>query len=250
MDFMYNYFQNFNDERNNTSSPSHSNSNSNKKKSSAEDDYDAKKSMTSTTKGRKMSIGIYSVKSGGSVETIQMGNNAQIFTQTFNYRGQVVAIKRLNIDMKKYPKLELSRKLLMEFKTMKDLQHDHITRFAGACVDPPNYCIVTEYCPKGSLEDILENEKIKLDKMMKYSLLHDLVKGMYFLHSSEIKSHGKLKTSNCVVDSRFVLKVTDFGLAELHAMEDPTAEDLESHRYYKSKSRELSNLSECCKTVL
>lgn len=72
--------------------------------------------------------------------------------------------------------MELSRSLLMEFKRMKDLQHDHITRFAGACVDAPHYCIVTEYCPKGSLEDILENEKIKLDKMMKYSLLHDLVK--------------------------------------------------------------------------
>lgn len=49
-------------------------------------------------------------------------------------------------------------------------------RFTGACVDFPNYCIVTEYCPKGSLEDILENDKIELDKMMKYSLLHDLVK--------------------------------------------------------------------------
>lgn len=88
----------------------------------------------------------------------------------------MVAIKNLSIDSKKFPKLELSRSLLMEFKRMKDLQHDHITRFAGACVDPPHYCIVTEYCPKGSLEDILENEKIKLDKMMKYSLLHDLVK--------------------------------------------------------------------------
>lgn len=92
----------------------------------------------------------------------------------------MVAIKMLNIDPKKYPKLEFSRSLLMEFKQMKDLQHDHITRFFGACVDCPHYCIVTEYCPKGSLEDILENEKIKLDKMMKYSLLHDLVKVIIF----------------------------------------------------------------------
>uniref|UniRef100_A0A914S5I0 guanylate cyclase n=1 Tax=Parascaris equorum TaxID=6256 RepID=A0A914S5I0_PAREQ len=120
--------------------------------------------------------------------------------------GTIVAVKKLNIDPKKYPKLELSRALLMEFKRMKDLQHDHITRFTGACVDCPHYCLVQEYCPKGSLEDILENEKIELDKMMKYSLLHDLVKGMYFLHSSYVGSHGKLKSSNCVVDSRFVLK--------------------------------------------
>ena len=38
------------------------------------------------------------------------------------------------------------------------------------------YFKVTEYCPKGSLEDILENEKLNFDKMMIYSLLHDLVK--------------------------------------------------------------------------
>ncbi|VDM73558.1 unnamed protein product, partial [Strongylus vulgaris] len=80
------------------------------------------------------------------------------------------------------------------------------SRFTGACLDAPNWCIVTEYCPKGSLEDILENDQIKLDNMMKYSLLHDLVKGLYFLHNSEIRSHGRLKSSNCVVDSRFVLK--------------------------------------------
>jgi len=70
--------------------------------------------------------------------------------------------------------------------------------------------------------------------MMKYSLLHDLVKGMHYLHGSLIRTHGRLKTSNCVVDSRFVLKVTDFGLAELHAMEDIKEDELESHAYYRS----------------
>ncbi|KAI6229014.1 Guanylate cyclase [Aphelenchoides fujianensis] len=172
-------------------------------------------------------------RSGGSVETIAMQHNAQIFTRTASYRGTMVAIKDLHINDKRYPKLELSRKLLLEFKQLKDLQHDHITRFAGACVDPPHYCIVTEYCPKGSLEDILENEKIQLDRMMKYSLLHDLVKGCYFLHNSEVKFHGRLKTSNCVVDGRFVLKVTDFGLLDLRAMEEVTPEEDGEPRFYR-----------------
>lgn len=100
------------------------------------------------------------MQSGGSVETIQLQNNAQIFTKTAMYKGTMVAIKMLNLDPKKYPKLELPRSLLIQLKEMKDLQHDHLTRFCGACVDAPNYCIVTEYCPKGSLEDILENEKV------------------------------------------------------------------------------------------
>lgn len=56
---------------------------------------------------------------------------------------------------------------------------------------------------------------------------------MYFLHNSEIRYHGRLKTSNCVVDSRFVLKVTDFGLFELHSMEEITSEQMNSHAYHR-----------------
>lgn len=53
------------------------------------------------------------------------------------------------------------------------------------------------------------------------------------MHNSEIKYHGRLKTSNCVVDSRFVLKVTDFGLMSLRLLEE--VEDAESHAFYRSK---------------
>lgn len=35
---------------------------------------------------------------------------------------------------------------------MRDIQFNHLTRFIGACIDPPNICIVTEYCPRGSLQ--------------------------------------------------------------------------------------------------
>lgn len=38
------------------------------------------------------------------------------------------------------------------FLQMRDVQNEHLTRFIGACIDPPNMCIITEYCPRGSLQ--------------------------------------------------------------------------------------------------
>ncbi|XP_029439074.1 atrial natriuretic peptide receptor 2 [Rhinatrema bivittatum] len=136
----------------------------------------------------------------------------QIFANTGHFKGNVVAIKHVN---KK--RIELTRQVLFELKHMRDVQFNHLTRFIGACIDPPNICIVTEYCPRGSLQDILENDSINLDWMFRYSLINDIVKGMSFLHTSIIGSHGSLKSSNCVVDSRFVLKITDYGLASFRS---------------------------------
>ena len=105
---------------------------------------------------------------------------------------------------------------------MKNLQHNHLVTFIGACLESGNSAsfIVTEYCPKRSLQDILKNNEIQLDWMFRYSLMHDIIKGMSYLHASEIHVHGNLKSSNCVVDSRFVLKITDFGL---HSLRQPTS---------------------------
>ncbi|RXM30225.1 Atrial natriuretic peptide receptor 2 [Acipenser ruthenus] len=139
----------------------------------------------------------------------------QLFAKTGYFKGNLVAIKHVS---KK--RIELTRQVLFELKHMRDVQFNHLTRFIGACIDPPNICIVTEYCPRGSLQDILENESINLDWMFRYSLINDIVKGMAFLHNSYIGSHGSLKSSNCVVDSRFVLKITDYGLASFRSSND------------------------------
>uniref|UniRef100_A0A8B9EWW9 Atrial natriuretic peptide receptor 2 n=1 Tax=Amazona collaria TaxID=241587 RepID=A0A8B9EWW9_9PSIT len=150
----------------------------------------------------------------------------QIFANTGHFKGNVVAIKHIN---KK--RIELTRQVLFELKHMRDIQFNHLTRFIGACIDPPNICIVTEYCPRGSLQDVLENESINLDWMFRHSLINDIVKGMAFLHNSIIGHHGSLKSSNCVVDSRFVLKITDYGLASFRSPCD--GED--THALYAKK---------------
>ncbi|KAK3771570.1 hypothetical protein RRG08_005585, partial [Elysia crispata] len=111
--------------------------------------------------------------------------------------GAILAIKPITRTH-----ISITKSLLMEIKRMKDVQNDHLVRFHGVCIDIPNQSILTEYCPKGSLQtrdralsnekstgrfdteycskrslqDVLENEQIKLDWMFRYSIMQDIVR--------------------------------------------------------------------------
>jgi guanylate cyclase len=164
-----------------------------------------------------------------SVTSYESRGGLQVFATTAQYRGVVVRIKELTFSRKK----DISRDVMKEMRLLRELRHDNINSFIGACVEPTSLLLVTDYCAKGSLYDIIENEDIKLDKMFIASLVHDLIKGMLYIHNSMLVCHGNLKSSNCVVTSRWVLQVTDFGLAEMrHCAEN---DSIGEHQYYRSK---------------
>lgn len=143
----------------------------------------------------------------------------QIFTNVAVYKSTVVAVKKL-----RKTQVCISRAILMELKEVYDLQHPNINRFIGACVDSPNIWILTQYCNKGSLQDVLNNEKMKLDWMFQISFASDIARGMCFLHKSSIGCHGDLKSCNCVIDSRWVCKITDVGLEKFKGGQSPDPE--------------------------
>jgi hypothetical protein len=72
---------------------------------------------------------------------------------------------------------------------MRDLRHDNLNGFIGACTDPPNICIVTEYCARGSL-------KVSLTHCCMSSLLRLLAELQYC-------ARGSLKVSltHCCMSS-------------------------------------------------
>uniref|UniRef100_A0A3Q1CM92 Guanylate cyclase n=1 Tax=Amphiprion ocellaris TaxID=80972 RepID=A0A3Q1CM92_AMPOC len=94
---------------------------------------------------------------------------------------------------------------------LREMRHENLNLYLGLFVDSGIFALVVEHCPRGSLADLLADSNMRLDWMFKSSLLMDLIKGMKYLHLRGL-SHGRLKSTNCLVDGRFVLKITDYGL--------------------------------------
>ncbi|KAL1492644.1 hypothetical protein ABEB36_010873 [Hypothenemus hampei] len=178
------------------------------------------------TKDRRSSI--HSLLPSKELDEMSLVGDKQLFAEIGYYKCIRVAIKKLP-DIK----IDLKQKQLYELKIMKDLSNDNLVKFYGACIDNPHNCLLIEYCPRGSLQDILENPQYNLDWSFRMSLIMDIAKGMHYLHGTYIKSHGALKSSNCLVDSRFVLKISDFGLHFLRGNEKSESIDEDSYEYWK-----------------
>ncbi|CAH1775514.1 unnamed protein product [Owenia fusiformis] len=146
------------------------------------------------------------------------------------YKGYTVHLKSIKVDG---AVLSLNKTDYEEMKIMKECNHENINPFFGICMDAKNSCsIVTLFCPKRSLEDIINNSDVKLDFLFKHSFLVDLIEGIHYLHCTKLASHGSLKSSNCLIDGRWQLKISDYGLHDLH-LACKTAQGEDSEYYAK-----------------
>ena len=119
------------------------------------------------------------------------------------------------IYVKKFIRFEPKNATQTELKHFRDLRHENVNHLCGFFIDTDCAGLIYDYAQRGSLYDLLQRKEYNLDETFKFSLLTDLVKGMKFLHRSNVKIHGRLKSTNCVVDGRFTLKITDYSLFKI-----------------------------------
>uniref|UniRef100_A0A8C2DV67 Guanylate cyclase n=1 Tax=Cyprinus carpio TaxID=7962 RepID=A0A8C2DV67_CYPCA len=104
----------------------------------------------------------------------------------------------------------------IELNALLRIDYYNLTKFYGTAKFDCGVFGVFEFCERGSLRYVL-NDKISypdesfMDLEFKISVMYDIAKGMSYLHSSNVGVHGRLKSTNCVVDNRMVVKITDFG---------------------------------------
>ncbi|CAF3566678.1 unnamed protein product, partial [Adineta steineri] len=151
----------------------------------------------------------------------------QIFCPAGNLRHTCVAIRKY-----KHKHFQLTRRIREQVRLVRTLNHNNICKFMGASLSPNEVIIYMEYMPKGSLRDVLQNEKIPITWPFRFSFAMDILNGLSYIHSRHI-IHGRLNSSNCVVDQRLTIKITDYGLENLRLTTLNTNSYVQSAEAYK-----------------
>ena len=113
-------------------------------------------------------------------------------------------------------------KFVHECELMSRLRHPHIVQFLGVCFlqGSTTPALVTELMLT-DLYTLLTSAKGKQCKPyiplgLKYSILHDVAQGLFFLHrSSPPIIHRDLTATNVLLNSAMVAKIADLGVARL-----------------------------------
>ncbi|RPD52291.1 kinase-like protein [Lentinus tigrinus ALCF2SS1-7] len=141
-------------------------------------------------------------------EKIGMGAFSDVYEG--KWRNQVVAIKNL--------KLATPQALFVrEVSIWKTLQHPNVLGLFGACSassDPP-WFFVSPYLRNGSLVTYLRSRQ-SLGTVDLLRMVHEIVKGMAYLHSKDIL-HGDLKAVNVLVSDEHHCVISDFGQSEIRS---------------------------------
>ncbi|KAH3765580.1 serine/threonine protein kinase [Pelomyxa schiedti] len=149
------------------------------------------------------------------LHVIGKGNFGEVWYA--KWRGQTVAVKCL-LNQREGDSESERHNQLKEIALMSELRHPNIILFMGACIKPPNMCIITEFMELGSLRGILDKgEKLSWNQIK--LCIGSIAQGMLFLHTGKPAIvHRDLKCANVLVNKKWDIKICDFGLSRFKSV--------------------------------
>ncbi|XP_028802309.1 U-box domain-containing protein 35 [Neltuma alba] len=104
-----------------------------------------------------------------------------------------------------------------EVEVLSCIRHPNMVLLLGAC---PEYgCLVYDFMANGSLEDRLfrRGKTPSLPWQLRFKIAAEICTGLLFLHQRKPEPlvHRDLKPANILLDSNYVAKISDVGLAKL-----------------------------------
>ncbi|XP_055344677.1 atrial natriuretic peptide receptor 1-like [Paramacrobiotus metropolitanus] len=133
------------------------------------------------------------------------------YRNVYVYGSQLVWCRSGQLSHGTYGTTHLSGKLIKRINMRSALKHNNIVDLVGVALEKDKIMIFSQYRPKGSLYEIIEEKPSWLSWDLKTAMLADIINGLAFIHSSDLKFHDALKSPNCMVTNQLVIKLTDFG---------------------------------------
>jgi serine/threonine protein kinase len=132
--------------------------------------------------------------------------------------GKQWAVKTVDLSQYKFP---------IEMNILNTVKHRNIIRMDGYCIRGSVGLILCEYMPEGTLFDLLHQRKplVALDWMIRHQIALGVAQGLSYLHHDCVPMivHRDVKSSNILMDTELVPKLTDFGMGKIVHDEDADA---------------------------
>uniref|UniRef100_A0A915NCQ4 guanylate cyclase n=1 Tax=Meloidogyne javanica TaxID=6303 RepID=A0A915NCQ4_MELJA len=118
------------------------------------------------------------------------------------------------IREKKKEKRRLTKECIIPFIELRNLKE--IKNNDGSNIEinknAPILYGIWKYCQRGSLKDLIAKEQYVGDSFVMFTLMRDIASGLIALHGSFVGAHGMLSSENCLINDRWQVKISDFGL--------------------------------------